>query len=501
MRKLIYSLLAIMAIILTILFVAPYFIGKHVQQLALDNINVFNSTPPYSNYITVTTENYQRHWFSSDAQIKITLHTPAAASTKFNESYTYAATIKHGPLFFIHRNNSSSVHWGAGAIVIDDHSTDFDGAFGALLPWHGQPNLFAHISTFLLHDPAGNTYSFNDILFDTQGSHHTAMQYTLSIAQLNAHIINAASSVAIEMHNIKFAMNGRQIQTVWLGSYDFSAEKLLIGLIAHGAKTPLAVIKNVTFNTGSHLTADKSKIDASFAFNIDSLDAMQKTIKPITLNYSVNGVDVRALQQPTSVQMQANNPTLQTAIQVLQNGFTFKIDKLYLGLPKDLASSPLSAQAELTMKATDGMAKKLNAIIAKAQSDASTVQAQPNNAYIEQALPLVLQELKDVVIAKGQASIPQSFIEQGLLHLYTEQLIKLAAANANVIQTPQELAAQAYTYLTQNKMLIPNNDGSISLAFTFDQGQLLINGNKPAFDIPQPTLPSANTTISTPTGN
>lgn len=497
MRKIIYTICILIILVIAAFLVSPYFLGGQAQENFHKQIAAFNKSSPY---ITITPESYQRHWFSSDAQVKINFHSPSLmGQEQFNKNYTYNVVIKHGPLFFLPQHGGSSVHWGAGAILIKGDSTDFDGVVAVDLNWNNKLNVFADIPHLVLHDTKGNDYTVTNLTFTTK-THGKNTQYTLSIPTVSAQLAQEHQAQA-SLKNFKIMANGHDVNALWVGNINLSIGNITAGLNESGAAIPIANVQNITTDAETTLSKDKTKINSTLNFNIDSVSAMGNVIKPITFSYSVNGIDFAAYQQlmqaAETLQQSANTQAApqqgmqlaDAAIKILENGFTVKLNKIYVGLPKELASSPLSASAQLDVKPTDNLAQQLTTALTSAESQGHA------NAELEQqlahSLPQIMGSLTKAVSANGAAMLPQSLVKMALLHNYTNELMHMAAAGHNVSQTPQELTKAAYDYLTQNKMLIPNDDGSTKVAFTFRNGQLLVNGEEPAFNLPKPNTPSA----------
>ena len=529
MRKLIYTILVLIIIVVAAFLVSPYFLGSRAQEQFHDEIALFNKTPPYSSYITITPESYQRHWFSSDAQVKVTFHTPQSSHQHINKSFTYNAIIKHGPLFFISNDGKSSLHMGAGAILIKGDTADFNGIIAVSLSWGDHLNVYADIPTLTLKDSQGNNFTFHNLKFTTKPGSNDQVVYKLLLPKFTAQVNTSKPAGTVNINNTKLVVSGREDKGAWLGTGNFTIANLAANINEKGVEAPIANMKNFSASIDNNLTSDKTKLNSQLNLNIESLTAVGKTIKPITISYGVDGVNADAYRQfkvsidkVQASQAATGSPSFKDAmsavnavLKIIESGLTFKVNKIYVGLPKNLASSPLSANAQLTVKPITNLSQKIAALVGAAAraSQASGHQAasqsrdellsglthiQPQHGstgsqqqrqmqlVIAKATPILLGSLIHAVAANGQASIPESLVKQGLLQRYTEELMHMAAHGQNVTQTPQDLASDAYNYLTGHKMLIANNDGSMKIHFNFAKGELLINGEKPAFDLPKP---------------
>jgi uncharacterized protein YdgA (DUF945 family) len=535
MRKTIYTFIILIVLVIAAFLVSPYFLGGSAQKNFHDQIVAFNKKSPLSAYITITPESYNRHWFSSNAQVKVTFHTPANMGKPESVSYTYNAVIKHGPIYTVANNGKTKVHWGAGAILLKGDSKDFDGIIIMSTKAGKDFNLFADIPNLVLSDGVGNTYTFHNLSFTTDEGANNNIKYSLSIPAINVDVKEGNPNASVTLNNLKLITNGHDNDSLWLGNANFSIDKIAVGLKEGDMAVPVSTVNNITTNVETNLTSDKTKVNTSLNLNLESLSVMGKTIKPITFSYSVEGIDANAYRQLKAVgdqiqaQLHNGQPTAQQGmeavgaiVKLIENGLTFKINKVYVGLPKELASSPLSGQAQLTIKPVNDLMQKLMGAIGSAAASQSKSGQQAMDNSRDQALsgltgvkpqahsdradaqqqmeqqlmhsmPAIGVALVQALSAGGKMSVPQSLVKQLLLERYTKMLIHLAARGENITQTPQDLATQAYNYLTTNKMLIPNEDGSMKVQFSFNEGKLLVNGENPAFDLPKPT-----TATSTP---
>ena len=483
--------------------VSPYFLGSRAQEQFHDKIVTFNKTSPYSSFVTIIPESYQRHWFSSDAQIKVIFHTPAnGAYQNVDKSFTYKATIKHGPLFFITKNGKASIHLGPGAIIIRGDTPEFNGLIAISLNWNNQLNIDANIPTLALKDSQNNSFTFHNLKFTTQPSANNNEKYTLLLPNFVAQINTASPAGIITIDNTKLTVNGHDDQGAWLGTNDFTIDTITANIKENGVEIPIVYMKNIAANMDINPTDDKTKLNSLLNFNIESLTAAGKTIKPITLSYEIDGVNAAAYRQLITsinkVQAITKMPSLpdmmsavDATLKIIESGLILKVNKIYVGLPKNLASSPLSANAQLIIKPS---ATDLSQEITPITSAITPTSAKPGQQYLQNSITInmnklispLLNRLTHSITASGHALIPESLVKQVLLKRYTEILMRMAARGKNVTQTPQDLANDAYDYLTSHNMLIANHDGSMKVHATFTNGDLLINGEKPALDLPNP---------------
>ena len=538
MRKFIYTILVLVIIVVAAFLISPYFLGSRAEQQFQDEIALFNKNPLYSSYVTITPENYQRHWFSSDATVKITFHAPSSTHDNFNESFTYNTIIKHGPLYVVSHNGKTNMHFGAGAMIIKGDSADFNGIIAITAGWNNQLKVFADIPTLILKDSENNQLTFHDLTFNTQLLDHGNAAYTLELPKITANMNSDNADGSVTINNTKFVMKGRMSHSLWLGSGELTFADIVGGMAHQGATTPMISLKGFSTNFENDLSNDKTKFNSQLNLNIVSLSALGYTVKPITISFSSNDLNAQAYEQFSvalnkiqNAQLTASTPStndLMDAInalsKIIESGFTLELNKVYVGLPKNLASSPLSASAQLTVKPITDLSQKINMIMSAVNSikdqnktndvqqtrddllsDLTNSHAAPGSAQaqehqqvqamIAKSIPMLLSSLVNSVVAHGEASIPVSLVKQALLQQYTEQLMHMAAHGQDVTQTPQDLATAAYKYLVTNKMLMPDNAGAVRTSFKFADGQLTINGEKPALDLPKASAASSTPEI------
>lgn len=531
MRNLVGTVLILVILVILGFLVAPYFMGGRAQQAFNQQIETYNKTSPLASVMTIAPESYQRHWFSSDATVKVTFHAPNSFF-KENSSYTFNLKVKHGPVFTVNDDGNTRYHWGAGAILLKGDTTDFNGIILVSINWTKDPGLFADIRNLILNDQSHNTYTLKNLTFNTKEGSGANTHYLLTIPTITAQLKEGELTGTLAMNNLRLTTDGHDNNHLWLGTINFSMDKLAFE--TNPSNQPLAMLNDLTASLETKLSDNKTKTSSSFNFNIDSLDVMGNTIKPITVSYSIDGIDADAYRQlkvlGEQVQLseaQHQQPPAQLILQMveaaaklLENGMTFTINNVYVGLPKSLASSPLSANAQLTVKPMNNLLDNLTNIIGaisksqspqqnrdQASSNVTGAQPQADSNLADSQQQLELQLMKSLpaldaaftkaIAANGKASLPESLIKQLLLERYTRQLMSYAASGKNVTQTPQDLANRAFHYLVTNKMLIPANDGSMKIKFRYNNGQLSVNDQPPALQLPQPTVGTETPTIQT----
>ncbi|PHQ79154.1 MAG: hypothetical protein COB66_07465 [Coxiella sp. (in: Bacteria)] len=526
MRKLVYTLLTLAVIIVAALLVSPYFVGSAVQSQFQNQITALNKKSPY---VTITADNYKRHWFESTADVNVNFHTPTGLGlpASFNKNMTFNAIVKNGPVF----KTAGGFHTGKGALVIEGTTPQFKGSMSAIIKWNNKLDLEANIPTLTFTDSSQDKFTLTGITATTTHGSGNNMVHTVTLEKLN---ITTPKDQVMNVNDVKISADGATDQNLWLGTGSFSIDSITAGQEMNGKTMAMGNLKNMTLRFNATTTDNGAKFNSDIALNIESVEAMGKTVKPITLSYGINGVNIKSynglagtlkkmqdngsLQHPSAAQTVA---LAQGLAGIIEPGFQVKLNKLYVGLPKSIASSPISAQAQVTLKPIDNLLQKImgsatsaaaqresthstrDAVISglthtQAQAGSANAQnAQQMQMRLMQSLPMITGSLMKALNADGNASVPQNLLMQALTGHYTGILSKVAARGTPVSQTAPQLAKEAYDYLVSNKMMIPNSDGSVKSAFTFKDGKLLINGATPALKLPMPGTRSPATSGTT----
>ncbi len=515
MRKVIYSILGLVVIVVIAFLVSPYFIGSSAEETLHKQIAIFNKQIPY---ITISTSDYQKHWFDSDAKVKISFHPPRGSGLPqdLSKSLTFDAVIKHGPIFKItDSDGKSSFHFGRGALQIQGTSPTFQGNIGAILSATNDIDLNADIQKLVFHDNDGNSYILSGLTFATEPGTNNNKMHTLAIISVAVTDKQQAGSATFK--NINLNADGHDDHDVWLGNGNFSIASINV---LEGTDKPLADINNFSVRFKNDLSDDKTKLNSSIGLNVESATAMGKTLKPITFKYSINNIDAKAYQSLMStirdLQSNANIQKLSAnqlmtlvkpVFSLVQAGFNFEVNKIFVGLPKEIASSPISANASVTLKPLGDafnriMQPLLETVATSSSSDPKSLPADKQREIqmkMMSSLPMLMSTLTKAITADGQINIPTSLINMALMQKYTSELASMAARGMQVTETPQQMAKKAYDYLIAQKMLVPNDKGDADmLKFSYKDGVLLINGQHPATNLPRPLASTAAPAPSTP---
>lgn len=442
---------------------SPYFIGE-VAQKQLDNqIQGLNQKSPY---ITITLLNYQHRWFNSTARLLIDFHSPKEVTTPFHKKIFVDAIIKNGPLINIH----GSLHVAKGALIIESDTADFDGSLTYMVDWRNRLITFANIPFLKFTDSNGNVYTTQSLQFNTTLAFHH-LSHTLTFRDLCI-LIASKQPIMLDLDNVMVTSNRYQPNTPWLNTMEFFIESG--SLMNHVTQVSMGHFKKLTLNALCSPSKAQKELNFLFNLHIQSLTFMKNTIKPIILNYGIQNINADRYKNFMTLFEQAQNTAalnsdpnqamnlLQSLAQIVESGLSITINRFYLGLPKNLASSPLSMHGNITFDPMDQLA-----------AEGLTP---PSAAGFMGMAPLLATTLIKKLHASGELSLPQNLVREGLVLHY-----------AALTPKPEVFGDAAYTYLVTHRMLIPNGTDSVNIIFNFDQNKMLINGQKPALQLPMPT--------------
>ena len=465
---------AILILVGLFLALAPYFAGEIAQQQFNNQLQTLNEQSPY---ITITPSNYQRHWFNSTAQLLIDIHSPKGSMAQFDKKITVDAIIKHGPLIKV----NGGFYFAKGALIIESNTPDFEGALVYIVNWRNQLISSANIPFLKFTDSAGNMYTAQSVQFETALNNHHVV-HTLILR--NICIVTANKNpVSLDLYNIMITSNKHQSNNLWLGNAE-----VFIGsgvLLNHTTQANIVSIDKLTLNALGSLSQDQTKLNSLFNLHVQSATFMTKTIEPITLNYGVQDVDINSYKNFMNILEQSKNTSinanpaqdmalLQSLAQVVESGLCISINRFYIGLPKTIASSPVDIHADIAFTPMDKLA---------AQGLTATSAA----GFMGMA-PMLATTLVKTMHATATLSLPQDLVKEGLALHYATLLANSGMKQKPPVQTPEALGDAAYNYLVTNHMFVPNTDGSLKIMIVFDKTGALINGQKPALQLPIPTM-------------
>ena len=300
MKSVIYTIIGLIIIVIAAFLVSPYFVGSKTHEGFSQLVAKINKEYPY---VTVTLEDYQRHWFSSTAKVKVNLHLPKYIDPKqeVSKDITFDAVIKHGPIYLFGKNHSSDVKVGLGAFIITGSSPTFQGKIIGELGFNQKIDLFANIPLIAIQDQSDKaTFEFHNTKLDTKEAANSNTMYTLTVNKItgkpnNANMDNGMAT----LNNLKLTTTGHLSGHFWLGKSALTADSIVATLKESGKDVTVANVKDISANTSS--ANENGALNMHISINVASADVMGKTIKPITLSYGINGLDFKGLNQISGV--------------------------------------------------------------------------------------------------------------------------------------------------------------------------------------------------------
>lgn len=472
MRSFITGLIVVVVLLAAAIGIAPYFIGQKVEANFKQEIAMTNNQSPYAK---LSISHYQRGWFSANADVTVSI-TPGQASSK-PLSFDVPVTVKHGPVMML----PAGLKFGLGAFLINQQTSQFNGTIGSLISFSGNASPFGKIGQ-VSFDKDGLKFSLQNLTLT-----HSSNQLRLNIEKMSVQTpaSDKTKPILISFNQLKFNTMGSTNDAIkeWLGSAKLSLDSIHATEVGGDKDKQDVTMRQLMLAYTSELTNNNSKNNVTINFNIQSIQVGDdKTIKPVTLSYGLYGMDANAIRAIN--EMTENNPQvtqqpaklMPSVFNMLSKGLSLKINKMMIGLSKSIASSDISLTADATLK-PNGVNKQV-AQMSKAMEFAQA----DTKLYL---MPLLsLTKYLDVSV---NASLPKSLVKAILESRYKDALSRAAANNQSVAETPDSMATKAFQYLTDNKMLLPGNQaGAVQVQLTFKDGKLLVNGQAPALDLPQP---------------
>lgn len=472
MRSFFTGFIIVIALLAAIIGISPYFIGRHVETSFKREITLANNESPYAK---LSIDQYKRGWFSANTTVKVTIN--SARPDMKPLAFDVPVTIKHGPIVIL----PQGLKIGLGAFLVNQQTQQFNGSIGALIAFSGKTSPFGEIKQANFNKN-GLQFSLQNLILN-----HSPKQMGLGVKtiSLQTPASDKTKPILITFDNLKVSSKGNTNDIVkeWVGKATLSLDSIHATEVGGDKNKQDVHVNKLILSYTSNLTHNNSKNNAVVNFNVQSIQiGKDKTIKPITLNYGIYGLDadtVRALNE----QIQ-NNPQLTQqpaklmpgVFNMLSKGLSVRVNKLMVGLPDSIASSNISLDANAVLQPNT-----VNKQAAKLSKAAEFTKFDPK-LYI---MPLVsLSKYLDVTI---NASLPESLVKTVLKSQYKDELSRAAANNPNIAETPESMAKKGFQYLTDNKMLLPGKQaGAVQIQVTFKANKLLVNGQEPALDLPQP---------------
>lgn len=447
-RKIALALLGLIIIIVAVFIALPYFIGVAVEKNVKQSIQDLNAK---NTNTKVTLTNYTRHWFNTDAETKLTLVLPnmiTGLSQQYPLHVTVQEHVSHGPVVNYIENGKRQFKLAKTAIKL----TGADGTQGSaliLVDWHNNVDVTLNLKQFSDKNSAHTVELKNLIGHLTYNAGLQSIKYHYTLGELNQkNTLQSNTQNAILIKNHKATGSLKKDGDIWVGTKD--SERGLIS-IKRDNKT-MASVSNA--NTSINSEVVDNKLDWNITLTTDSSVFANQTLGPLSLNASAKGIATEPLTQIKDI-LKSINPKRTPAVLTLMALYNPALQALQQGL---------SIQNFLTFKVPDQTPIQINI----------AVKVAPNK---ETNLISLLN--KDVNV-RGKINMPLLILTDELTNYYQHK--QLQHKNIKPILTAKQEAKQAITDWIKHKLILEKPNQALETAFSFQQGKLLVNGEKPDFN-------------------
>lgn len=503
MKRLLTTILVLIIIAVAGFLISPKFMAPSMKTTLQNEIDHLNSTPGAVSNISIS--DYQSGWFSSHA----TLHATIPIS---NANISAPITIKQGPAYL----GNGSLHFGQGAVLITGNTPLFQGHALITCNWDGKcENSVINIKSAVMkiHPPALNGKDNISTQLTLTNALHTAhlsdtkIKSHLSIQQATISVLNKQGMMVtkITLNNINNDHNFTLYhKLLGVGTGSASIDNIAINTVL-GAK--LGTINNVTINATTSLSSDQTTYNLGFNYNIESINIMGVTIKPITLSFEVQNLNtsgmlqlikgLKAALKEEHNDLSQNKPLSKATATVLadgianivKSGLTVKLNKIYIGIPKQINFfgkqfsdlGPISANMEFDMAPLN--TPKNTPPTADPQTQPATLEQQMTDMLTARLQPLAPQLMEAVMTggikAKGQVELPPMIVKALISDQMKKVLDRQAVSGQPVTETPDQLASKVYQKLISMDLLTQTHDGMLKVSAAFNKGKVLVNGQQP----------------------
>lgn len=457
MRSFLTGLVILAVLILAALGLTPYIMGKQLEAKFKHSVTEINKATPFGK---LTIESYERHWLSADA--KVTLSIKGSHPIDFSTDID----IKHGPIMKL----SNKLAFGLGAFMVDKQTPQFEGAIGTKVGFTGDYHGFGQIK-HVQANKNGLLFKLSDLNMQISkaNQHLTINHITLQTPTTE----KVKKPLSITFNNILLQQSGQMNRLIdgVLGHTTLSIQSIHATEIGGDKNKKNVTIKAVTIKSESKLTDNNKTLVITPQYRIGSMQIGSEVIKPLIFNMQINlnaPAFGKLIGQAKLIQAQPANkqdPTmlLPSTMALLNQGLSLKVTKLLIGLPQSMASSHLSAVADITLNPNTAGKKLLG----------------DSNKKPELMLlgMMVAKELQSAITANVTLTVPKTMIKTILNSkngkLADVLVAKPAEAGSTHHMTPDEL----YQGLVSNKVIIPTqNNSAATTTIHYQQNKLLVNG-------------------------
>jgi len=457
MRKLTITLSTLLLLGLFIIFLTPFVIGILIEKNYPGIFEKLSRAPQVSSKII----QYQRGWFSSNAIIKVTLHSPRIRN--YSESVEIISHIQHGPVILEKLADGSKKLLVAIAIMKNHSNTHFL-KMKTRVVWQITGAIKGHVF------PSSLVYQFLDgnlTISGVKGNFKLSRSFqemsgkmsmdSGSLVLKNSNIVppvirpliklNQMSS-DVDFKNVKFKdKRNKVIGKLWFGYRKVNIGKLTI----FNREGHPFEFSNISLNMTSTQQDDKANL--ALRYGINQVKGSDLAVGPIQFAIAMDGLNSQALAQLThqlTKEQQRRKLTqrelakfYQPALSLLGQGFIISLQKFNIGT----AQGAVDLTAHITVPKQSGA---------------------PNFHF-----------LADNLAASLQLKMPRIWLLHLLTHFFNHEDHQ-NEANGQQPQTAEQKANQSIEDWINNKILI-QKDKDLLFDLTYKKGDLLINGAPPDF--------------------
>ena len=442
MKKTSLTLLTLVVIIIALVFVLPYAMGYFVEKRVPTILQALSSSK-----VNLQLENYQRGWFNSTANIKVTVG-PG------HKTFEMVESITHGPFFFTTTSEGNKRFAVGQAAFQMQNIQGMNFTANAVVGLNGKVIGFVRSSQFIVTTPQGVNvmYSNLEIVFTISPD----IQHIQGYAEFAGAQIQMQNLQAI-LQNVKINFNlQRGSSGLWLRDQLLSVQSVVLSVGQPNQRITLN-----GFNQQFTTREVNGRLNAILITSLQSVDTPTLQTGPYYLNLAINDLDILSLQKLIEF-FQENDPISQqfSHFQKQQLAAMF-LDLIGKGM--NLVIHQLSV---ITPKGT---------IAAKANI---TLPTQQNGG----GLMLALTNAKADLTIEG----PEPLLSDALKIYF----IKYQMQHPDIQIDPIELSDQQIQQWIKTGWIVQDGN-QLQLILNYQKGQLLINGrDQKTLSSPTLSLPS-----------
>lgn len=447
MRKLWISLGSIAALMILTILAVPFCMGVWVQKNYPSILSQLN-TP----HITFALTDFKRGWFNSRAQLQITFQ--SAETTLGGESLpltqmNVVQNIQHGPL--VRQKNADGIkRWVIALAQMQNETQSENLNFKSNTLWTLKNNLNTELN--IEHLLLGNErqrieihHLTGNVNYIPLGRHFQSMLTLESGAlfennpeKIGNNIIDLVK--VMEINHFSSKLDIRKIASLWYGGRHFEAAKIMIFPYGRDVITAHNFTADLNQNQHDQLT------DFNLTNQIEAISDGQFKIGQFQLALILKDMNSASLENFTRAYIYSSD------FQRLKL-YTLLVELFEKGMTVDLKQFKFTAE-----EGTIGLHGQITIPLSE----------KPN--------PGLLHLLENLNI-QAEANMPKAWLKKNLISYYESRRNLYPESKDN----PENIAQQYLDFWQKNHLLVFQND-QVIMAINYNDGKLLINGEKPMLD-------------------